>query len=223
MRSGSVNLDGNRGRLYFLIKLPQSGGSTFANEWVRKGDELAFINPYAGDQLFGDVIAIPDHIVQNVYPVTRDEVLKVSLPGPRRPRVVIGGDDFRIGVHGQEYLRTSEGLVFACMDAACRALLARGFDVLVDETSTTEQTLLRYFLIDYNAEPILIDTPEAVCLERALASGKDYLVEPIRLMARQKEELLKDWPAALDRVRAKIAMRYPNDIVHADAAKGEQP
>lgn len=185
-RSGSVNLDGDRGQLFFLVKLPQSGGSSFGNAWAREA-------PYfEGDW--------------------------TDPPQVSRPRVVLGGDDFRIGVHGMEYLRTSEGLVFATLDAAARALLSRGFDVLIDETSTTPETLLRYLLIDINAQPILIDTPEEECVRRALASGKNYLVEPIRQMARQKEELLKDWPAALERVRRRILERYPNDVVRGGSS-----
>lgn len=128
-------------------------------------------------------------------------------------RVVIGGDDFRIGLHGHEYLRTSEGLVFGVMDAAIRALLHRGFDVLVDETCTTEATLLRYLLIDLNATPIILDTPANICIQRAREGGKEHLVPCIVQMDKQKQELLRDWPAAIERVKAKILERYPNDIV----------
>jgi predicted kinase len=176
MRSGAVNNQGVTGRLYYLIKLPQSGGSTFANEWVRQASS-------------------------------------------GRPRVVLGGDDFRLGLHGQEYARTAEGMVFACMDAAARALLARGFDVLMDETSTTEQTLLRYYLIDFEAVPILIDVEAEECIRRALANGRPYLVEPIKAMAEQRRDLLKDWPNVIERVKARLLKRYPNFLV-GDRSRG---
>lgn len=172
LRSGSVNVDGRKGRLHYFIKLPQAGGSSKANEFIRAAP--------AG-----------------------------------HPRVVIGGDDFRIGTHSMEYLRTSEGLVFAQMDTATRALLYRGFDVLIDETSTTEATLLRYYLMDFDSFPIIIDTPSSECIRRARASGRDYLVPCIEQMARQKDELLKDWPNAVERVKARILERYPNDVVRS--------
>lgn len=180
LRSGSVNTDGNRGRLYYLVKLPQSGGSTFANVWAQ-----TFVD-YSGREEWKPTI---------------------------RPRVVLGGDDFRIGLHGQEYARTAEGSVFAMMDVAARALLSRGFDVLMDETSTTEQTLMRYYLIDFEAEPILIPTAASVCEARALANKKDFLVPVIRQLSSQKDELLKDWPAAIDRVKDRLLKRYPNSFV----------
>ncbi len=157
----------NRGKLYFLIGLPRSGKSVYADIWAKHAPQ----------------------------------------------RVVIGGDDFRIGLHGHEYLRTSEGLVFGVMDAAIRALLYRGYDVLVDETCTTEATLLRYLLIDLNATPIILDTPVNICIERAREGGKEHLVPCIVSMDKQKQELLRDWPAAIERVKAKIVERYPNDIV----------
>lgn len=193
-RSGSVNTDGDRGRLYYLIKLPQSGGSTFANDWVR------------ASPIIEDIRRFP---VQDSLPPYYGS----SHVGQARPRVVLGGDDFRIGLHGQEYVRTAEGAVFAIMDAAARALLSRGFDVLMDETATTEQTLMRYYLIHFEAEPIFIPTPASVCEERALANKKDFLVPVIQQLAAQKDELLKDWPNAVDRVKARLLKRYPNFVV----------
>jgi predicted kinase len=184
MRSGSVNLDGDRGRLFYTIGLPQSGKSSAANAWVREAYQRE------GDLVVG--------------------------PQIERPRVIVSGDDFRQATYQAEYWRQGESLVFALMDASVRALLSRGFDVLIDETSTTEQTLLRYYLIDFNAQAILIDTPEEVCAQRAIANGKDFLVQPIRQMARQKAALLKDWPAAIERVKAHILTRYPNDVVRGE-------
>lgn len=182
-RSGLVNQSGQLGRLYFTVKLPQSGGSSWSNKWVREA------------------------------PVWYDDEKGLNHFAVTSPRVVIGGDDFRIGVHGNEYLLAAEGLVFSTMDTACRALLSRGFDVLVDETCTTENTLLRYLLIDIDAQPVIIDTPAEECERRALASGKQYLVPVIRQMAKQKDELLKDWPATLERVRSRVRERYPNRAI----------
>lgn len=186
LRSGSVNVDGDKGRLYYTIGLPGSGKSLAANKWVT----------YDVDLLYDEERLSCDYRL-------------------RRPRVVIGGDDFRIGTHSLEYLRTSEGLVFAQMDTAIRALLYRGFDVLVDETSTTEATLLRYYLMDFNAQAIIIDTPAEECVRRAKESGRDYLVPCIEQMQKQKDELLKDWPMAVDRVKSRILERYPNDIIRS--------
>ncbi len=131
----------------------------------------------------------------------------------QKPRVVVSGDDFRRAIHGHAYIKEAEGLVFASMDIAAKALLFSGFDVIIDETSTTESSILRYLRIDMDAEPVFIDTPEAVCIERALATGKEYLVGPIQRMSRQLAELKKDWPATFERLKQSLRDRKDNDVV----------
>ena len=95
------------------------------------------------------------------------------------PRVVLCGDHFRTALHGQTYQAAAEGFVFACIDVAAKAMFLGGYDVLIDETSSTEQTIKRYLRIDSRASPIFIDYTVAECLERARETNKGYLVGPI--------------------------------------------
>lgn len=101
------------------------------------------------------------------------------------PRVVISGDDFRAAITGREFQAESENLVFATMDTAIRALLNRGFDVIVDETSSTPETLRRYFRIDRLAIAVIFDTSEDVCILRAINDRQEYLIPHIKRIARQ--------------------------------------
>lgn len=133
-------------------------------------------------------------------------------PPGGRPRVVLGGDDFRLAVYGQEYWPHGEGLVFACLDAAARALLGRGFDVLIDETCTTQATLLRYLKIDSDAEPVFVDTPADVCLARAHALGRPYLEGPILRMNEQLAALRSGWDATVARLREYVRLRKGLDV-----------
>lgn len=134
-------------------------------------------------------------------------------PGAARPRVVLGGDDFRLAVYGREYWPPGEGLVFACMDAAARALLARGFDVMVDETCTTQSTLLRYLKLDEDAVPHFVDTPAEVCVERAREKGREHLVGPIGRMAGQLAELRGGWDDAVAKLKEYVRMRRGLDVM----------
>ena len=111
LRSGSINPDGERGRLYFTVGLPGSGKSTLLNNLVRE--------------------------------TTKE-----------RPSVIISGDDLRIALHGSEYIPRAESMMFSVMDITILALLERGFDVYVDETSTSKPTLMRYLRLDSEASPI---------------------------------------------------------------------
>jgi hypothetical protein len=115
-------------------------------------------------------------------------------------------------LHGQAYIAEAEGSVFAAMDVATRALLLSGFDVIIDETSTTETTILRYLKIDPNAVPVFIDGTEEECIQRALATDKPYLVEPIKRMGKQLQKLTADWPGTWKRLCEYVAMRQQHDL-----------
>jgi adenylylsulfate kinase-like enzyme len=183
-RSGFVNSQGERGRLYFLVGLPQAGKSSRANEWVR-GDKL----PDRGDGFdFFEVFTFD------------------------RPRVVLAGDDFRHALHGHEFQIEAEGMVCAVIDCAARALLGRGFDVLIDETSTSEATLLRYYRLDIDARPVFVDTPADECNRRAAANGRPYLLGPIDRMAAQLNHLKANWTDITTRLKAYVAGRQTQDI-----------
>ncbi len=178
------------GTLTFTVGLPQSGKSTWANNWVR--------GPFKAGSL-----AWPDNVSFNYL---NDEIT-VS-----RPRVIVAGDDFRHAIHGREYLVEAEGLVFASMDIAARALLSRGFDVLIDETCTTQSTLLRMLKLDLQARPIFIDTTLDVCRQRALDSGRPYLLGPMERMALQVLDLKFNWEAIVTKLTGYLKLRQGNDV-----------
>jgi predicted kinase len=180
----------SRGKLFATVGLPRSGKSTYADDWVR-GD----IAGKRGDEY--DVF----------------EVRKID-----RPRVIIAGDDFRTALHGQPYLLEAEAAVFAMMDVAARALLARGFDVIIDETCTTEDTLSRYLRLDLDFTPVFIDTPLDVCIQRALDVGRHLLVEPMKNMARQLADLRPRWDEARARLTERLRRRYPFAFPTPEAA-----
>ncbi len=126
------------------------------------------------------------------------------------PRVIIGGDDYRTAIHGEIYRKEAEGTVFAMMDVSVRAQLDRGHDVLIDETCTTEATLLRYLRLDIDATPIFVDTCMEVCIDRA--EDKPYLVKPIQRMAAQKGQLMAKWDETVARLRKYLVSRMSQDV-----------
>ncbi len=129
-----------------------------------------------------------------------------------RPKVIICGDDFRTALHGHAYIPQAEGQVFAAIDTAARALLLTGFDVIIDETATTEATILRYLKIDIDARPIFMDADSSLCIARAKQDGKEFLVGPILRMKAQLEHLMKDWDATFARLIAYCESRQVQDV-----------
>lgn len=128
------------------------------------------------------------------------------------PRVIIAGDDFRVATLGREYVPSSEHLIFSLMDTAIAALLHRGFDVLVDETSTSRPTLMRYLRLDPNATPIFMDTPRAECERRALAAGRDYLLPVIDRLWPRFEKLRAHWPETRQELLAQVEHRLSTEV-----------
>jgi predicted kinase len=179
------------GKLSFVQGLPRSGKSTFCDNWVVFRDSL-------GEIVVNNSLWNGESFLNNA-----------------NPRIIISGDDFRHAIHGSAFNISAESLVFATMDTATKALLHRGFDVIIDETCTTEATLLRYLKIDVNATPIFVDTPESVCIERAIAAGKSYLVQPIKRMSRQLEKLRSSWDETVARLKDYVESRRTQDLMEA--------
>lgn len=180
--------------LYFTVALARAGKTTFCNRWVR--------GPFGPDSE-----GRPPDNVQFHY--LKDEVHIV------RPRVVINGDSFRKALHGREYEALAECMVFAAMDVAARALLQDGYDVMIDETATTPETIKRYLRIDIDAQPVFIDTPLEVCLQRAMDGKKEFLVEPIKRMHKQLCLLKQDWPHNFESWKEEVRSRFHQDCMNS--------
>lgn len=128
------------------------------------------------------------------------------------PTVIIGGDDFRKSITSKEFVPEAEGLVFASMDIAIRALLDRGFHVIVDETSTTKETLKRYYRLDINAQPVYVEADVEECISRVIANGKYFLVEPIRRMSKQLDKLMSNFQETINEIKKEIKQRKVQDV-----------
>jgi len=66
--------------------------------------------------------------------------------------------------------------VFAIKYAMIRTLLLQGYDVLVDDTHTTDESILRLLEIDVNATYFYVDTSINVCKDRAVDTKQEDLI-----------------------------------------------
>lgn len=177
----------DKGKLYFLIAPPRAGKTTFCRDWLSYKECSLVINSHP---------------------------IRFSLEHNKiTPRVIISGDEFRKAVHGHAYIKEAEELVFANMTTACRALINTGFDVMVDETNSTLTSIYRLLLVDIDAIPLWIDTPENVCVKRARDTNKKYLIPPIKRICKQIEELRAGWPDNFNKLRQQIIERKTSDQV----------
>lgn len=174
----------SKGKLYFTQSLPRAGKSTFALKWANYEDK------FNGTKNCFDCYILPENM----------------------KRVVISGDEFRKALHGNDFRIEAESTVYAMMDVATRALLNLGYDVLIDETCTTEQTLLRYLRLDINAECIYLNVSEEECIKRAIETNKPYLIGPIKRMSKQLKELRANWDETVNRLKIYLKERESQDV-----------
>lgn len=100
---------------------------------------------------------------------------------------VLCPDDFRLAIHGKEFLASAEPFVWACVEASADALLRRGNKVLVDATNTNYKArqlwrkLARKHGIQLRA--VVIQTSTRDCILRAELNNADHMVPIIERMA----------------------------------------
>jgi len=107
------------------------------------------------------------------------------------PPVIICADDFRLALHGQRYISEAEETVFAMTHVATKAILLRGFDVLVDETNTRMESIEKWLKIDPNLDIYYINTSLEICKERAISTNQESLLKPLE---RMHDNLIKTYP-----------------------------
>lgn len=142
----------NKYRLYFLIGLARSGKSTISNRWAKH--EISFNN---------------DGVIIYNQPILDFE-----------PRVTVNADQWRLAL-GHRYNSWAEPIIHGQVQIAVRALL-KNHNVLVDETNTNENSILKWLEEDIDAIPVFVNTTAEVCKQRAIATNQADLLPIIERM-----------------------------------------
>jgi predicted kinase len=105
---------------------------------------------------------------------------------------IVSSDAWRRAVHGREFWSDSEALVWGMVEAAVRAAFGGGHEtVILDATNNTRARRQRWVSRHWETRYKVIDTPRAVCLERA-RGGSEGLRAAIVRMAQEWEPLGPD-------------------------------
>jgi predicted kinase len=101
-------------------------------------------------------------------------------------------DDFRWAIYGQEFFKQGEPFVWACVEAAARAILRRGGSVVIDATNTTTaaRSTWRKLAHEFDLQllALVFKTPYDVCIARA----ENHMVPVIARMYKQWEDI-QEW------------------------------
>jgi len=143
-----------KSKLYFTIGLPRSGKSSLCDKWVRYKFDIMHGKPVD----FNDACNTPN------------------------PRAIVCSDDIRIATCGCRYSQYAEELVHSIQGVMIRSLLSRGFDVIIDGTHTTSESIKRVLQMracDY----LYVDTSQNTCKKRAIETDQQDLCIVIDKMA----------------------------------------
>lgn len=144
-------------KLYFTIGLPRSGKSTECKNWLRKENDINTTGRLGNfvHKLFGH-FDVDD-------------------------RIVVSPDRWRLAL-GHRYNWFVEPVVFSHIQIAVRGLLI-DYNVILDDTNTTPESIKRIYEVDPDAIAIPIATPAEVCKERAIKTGQPDLATVIDRMS----------------------------------------
>jgi predicted kinase len=106
---------------------------------------------------------------------------------------IVNRDSIRLALHGQAYIKEAESMVTAIEDYMVKALFLAGHDkIIIDATHLQEKYIKRWKKDDRNIVGKIFDTPKDVCIERAIADGREDLIPIIERMDESKEIDLED-------------------------------
>ena len=100
---------------------------------------------------------------------------------------VLCPDEVRLALHGHEFYRPAELIVWGMVETMARALLATDHDVIIDACNTSRKRRQQWIDLaistNRNLLAYVVSTPKEVCIERAMDSGQVQLVPAIERMA----------------------------------------
>ena len=164
--------------LYYFMGCPRSGKSTLARQFLKY--QLDFVDGKPSN-------------------------LREGMHEDDNPRVVINSDALRLAMHGQVWAGEAEGLVACIAEINARAFLNEGYDVLIDETNTSEASLIRIYRVardcKVEAVPVVMWTSPEVCKERAIKTKQEYLFPVIERCWKQLNDLRGEFESKINSIK----------------------
>lgn len=95
------------------------------------------------------------------------------------PRIIVEDDAIRKAITGDRFNFASESQVYAIKYSMIRTLMEQGYEVLVDDTHTSEPSIRRLLEININSDFCIVDTDPVECINRARATNQTDLVDVV--------------------------------------------
>lgn len=131
--------------------------------------------------------------------------------------VIVSGDQIRLSLHGNRYSSWAEGFTFAIQQVMVRTLLNSGYDVLIDDTNTTKESVMRILEIDPDATATYFGNVEKeLCKERAIKTNQPDLLSVIELHYDNMNRVLSEYGSYQELIkhcREEIKRRWKSDFL----------
>lgn len=103
---------------------------------------------------------------------------------------IVNPDSIHLAVHGTPFRDEANPIVWGIAKMMVRSLFITGYDtVILDACNNTRHRRMEWkaWKGEWNRYYRIVDTDAETCVERALAEGKDYLVDVIKRMKRKSQ------------------------------------
>ena len=111
--------------------------------------------------------------------------------GEKRRKVIVSADAVRLSF-GHRFNKDVEHLVWSTVETMVKTYLLMEYDVLLDETNTTQQRIKQIFRWDKNAQWAYISTDVATCMSRAVETEQSDLIPIIERMYCDLQQLTNE-------------------------------
>lgn len=106
---------------------------------------------------------------------------------------IVSPDAIRLALHGQRFVAEAEPFIWAIAKVTTRALFLAGHQaVILDATNNTRKRRDEWKSKHWDTVFKVINTPDQVCLDRAIAEGDESIVDVIKRMSAEHEPLGED-------------------------------
>lgn len=143
----------------------------------------------------------------------------------QNPRVVVSDDAIRLAITGDRFNSFAESQVYAIKYAMIRTLLLQGYDVLVDDTHTSETSIRRLLEIDIDAQFCFVNTGIRTCIDRAKQTNQEDLKSVIWRQAINLHKLIRlprnDMIVTMKNIKSEQLYNEINNIIQDVVAKNE--
>ncbi len=97
---------------------------------------------------------------------------------------VVCPDAIRLSIHGTPFRKEAEGIVWGIAKTMVDSLFKAGHkDVVLDACNVTESQRNQWKSDEWKIVYHIVPTSKETCIERAKATGQDYLIDVIERMA----------------------------------------